>query len=218
MRSFLPGDIKTVITDPPFNAGKKFDNDDLPPLEFRAFCNRFALELYRLKPSNILIEVGKDDLIMRQEIERYFKFEYSICLNYTNSMRNGKVGYSNWGLVLWFSNGGAVSQRYKDRLDSAIHSTIDEFEHPSPKEVIHYSHLLRMFADGESPTLDPFLGSGTTLRAAKNLGYPAIGIEISEAYCEIAVNRLQQVSMFEALPIVLPELEQLELLSLQDEL
>lgn len=67
--------------------------------------------------------------------------------------------------------------------------------HPNQKPLPLFKWCIEK-TDAET-ILDPFMGSGTTLRAAKDLGRKAIGIEIEEKYCEIAVKRLAQ----EVLPL-----------------
>ena len=49
-------------------------------------------------------------------------------------------------------------------------------------------YFVNLGSEPGNVVLDPFMGSGTTLRAAKDLGRKAIGIEIEEKYCEIAAN------------------------------
>lgn len=66
--------------------------------------------------------------------------------------------------------------------------------HPTQKN----TRLMReLLLRTEGSVVDPFMGSGTTLRAAKDLGRQAIGIDVEERWCEVAAKRLRQ----EVLPL-----------------
>jgi len=73
--------------------------------------------------------------------------------------------------------------------------------HPTQKPVkLLQKIILDVVKDKTQAIIDPFMGSGTTLIAAKNLGIPAVGIDIEEHNCQIAVERLRQESLFKATP------------------
>lgn len=75
-------------------------------------------------------------------------------------------------------------------------STMDPV-HPTVKPVVMLRRMINWSTDAGELVLDPFMGSGTTLRAAKDTGRRAIGIEVEERYCEIAAKRMSQ----EVLPL-----------------
>lgn len=65
-------------------------------------------------------------------------------------------------------------------------------DHPTPKPVALMQHFARLHSDAGDLIIDPCMGAGTTLVAAKRLDVHAIGIEIAERYCETAARRLAQ--------------------------
>jgi DNA modification methylase len=78
-------------------------------------------------------------------------------------------------------NNGSV----KNSLPMANH-------HPTVKPIKLMEYLIKLIMPPKDGILlDPFSGSGSTLIAAKNLGYKSIGIEMHEEYCEIAMARLK---------------------------
>lgn len=64
--------------------------------------------------------------------------------------------------------------------------------HPCPRKLGHVQWIVNWWTEETDVIVDPFMGSGTTLRAAKDCGRRAVGIEVEEAYCEIAAKRMGQ--------------------------
>lgn len=83
-------------------------------------------------------------------------------------------------------------------------------QHPTQKPLTLMRWCLGLFPNATT-VLDPFMGSGTTLRAALDLGRCAIGIEIEERYCEIAAERLRQAPLPMDVPPAAPAPEQVAL-------
>ena len=73
-------------------------------------------------------------------------------------------------------------------------------DHPTQKPLAVMKWAILQAPDDCAVILDPFMGSGTTLRAAKDLGRKAIGIELNERYCETAAERLRQSALEFAAP------------------
>lgn len=101
----------------------------------------------------------------------------------------GRWGFTCFHPVLFY---GARPNTVLTPSSIQSFDTSDDVDHPCPKPLTWLRWLVGKVSNVNETVLDPFMGSGTTLWAAKQLGRRAIGIEIEEKYCEIAVKRLAQ--------------------------
>jgi site-specific DNA-methyltransferase (adenine-specific) len=101
--------------------------------------------------------------------------------------------YMNSEAILVFSrNGASWPKSVRFHSDTYLVSPWGKNGHPNFKPPNVIVDLAQHLSTDKSVILDPFMGSGTTLRAAKDLRRRAIGIEIEERYCETAAKRLEQ--------------------------
>ena len=92
---------------------------------------------------------------------------------------------------------GRLFGEYTDKSSFHVYRVGDRDTcHPNEKPIPVVARLVRLGSAEMEILCDPFMGSGTTLIAARDLGRQAIGIEIEERYCEIAANRLRQKVLF----------------------
>ncbi len=178
-REVLPqlAPVDLVVTDPPYGCGKaEWDS---------SFPTEWYVEAKRLAPTTCVItgSAGLPDSIKLVGAD----FLDVIAARNLNGMTRGPLGFGNWLAAVV---AGTKPPQGINCFDFTVNGEMPA--HPSPKPLRYMQKLLaRMLPKGGS-LIDPFMGSGTTLRAAKDLGLKAIGIELEKRYCEIAVQRLRQ--------------------------
>lgn len=202
-REILPALQGVVVTDPPYNVGYQYDGYD----------DRLSDYLY----ADLLSVTCRPPSVVIHYPEAMFDVASALGIGPEKTaawVYNGGTRPRKWRMVGWFGvepRFSDVRQPYKNSSDKRIRAKVESdgaalydwwhielVKNVSSSKTAHPCQipldLMRRIV-GVTPAefiIDPFAGSGTTLRAAKDLGRKVVGIELSEAYCEIAALRCAQ--------------------------
>jgi len=179
--------IDCIITDPPYGIDFKYDEyKDNPKLHKDRITE--WMTMFRKLSKKIALTPG----IL--QMWDYPKPDWVLCWRKTFSVSRSLFGANNWEPVLYYGKGGR-NGRQSDFFEATFMNDKQAAQHPCPKPVKWAKWLMITIAKKEEYVFDPFMGSGTTLLAAKQLGRKAVGIELSKKYCDIAIQRLSQTQL-----------------------
>lgn len=196
--------VDLVLTDPPYGIGKdgqKFStgkHGGRKAYDFMGWdAQRPSAEIFQL-----ILKASLNQIIWGGN---YFADLLPATSGWLVWDKGQRINQSD-GELAWTSFQGALRIWTMNRVELLTEGAA----HPTQKPT-KLIQLCVLHVEGQiKPTLvntilDPFMGSGTTLKAAKLLGKQAIGIEIEERYCEIAAKRCEsiQAGLFDV-PIVVP--------------
>lgn len=199
--------VDLVLTDPPYNI-RKADWDNLHPAEYMALLSERMADGAALYCFYSCLRIPE----IQPVIERHLTLK-NVCV-WWSSNSSGRLTARDryhfaWQPCFYAVKGNNAScnvydfWRYGAKNSNDVwrfpvpqtNFNRDKKEHVTQKPLMLFKQIIGASSREGDLVLDPFMGSGTTLRAAKDLGRRAIGIEIEERYCEIAANRMAQMVM-----------------------
>jgi DNA modification methylase len=208
MKSIPDKSIDLVLTDPPYNIARNnnFSTMGRAGIDFGEWDKGFDLFSYIDQVSRILKKDGSfvvfNDWKNLGAIADYaekqgFDTKDMIRLEKSNPMpRNRDRRYiTDYECAIWFVKKGAKwtfnrqdSKYQRPKFVASIESGL----HPTQKNLSLMENLVKIHSNQGDMVIDPFMGSGTTGVACKNLGRKFIGIEQDANYFGIAKNRIYE--------------------------
>lgn len=192
MKSFPDKSIDLVLTDPVWpNALPTLVGSDDP---YGLFASA-AVEIARLTDT-LAMQLGcTSDPRFLASVPKELPYLRTMWLRYAMSTMRGRVLI---GSDVVYVFGRPPKSRKRNHLISGELTSYQSlqqkksFGHPTPRALDHVRGLVSKLSNEGDTVLDPFLGSGTTARACKDLHRHFIGIEIDPRYAAIAEMRLRQ--------------------------
>ena len=188
-REILPTlDFQAIVTDAPYGVGINYGAFSDTPLEVHELAQFMAPFLASAGSAAVLCGVPQMWLWPQPN--------WVLCWSYWPSTNTFcSWGFSQWQPVLVYGKDPYLTQRlgpHPTIIDYARPPEPDGKGHPCPKSSILMRKVIKRAMLPGAFIVDPFMGSGTTLVAARDQDHRAIGIEIEERYCALAVKRLSQ--------------------------
>lgn len=179
--------VDLVLTDPPYGIGLGYGQYDDTSNNLDNII-RDIFPIIQDKGFRVMLTPGVNN------VWKYPPPTWILAWVYGTTNTWGGWGFNSWQPILVYGKDPFLENKMGARMDIISDSHVSrKYNHPCPKPIHFIKKMIERGSVRQTDTiLDPFMGSGTTLVAAKQLGRKAIGIEIEEKYCEIAVKRLSQ--------------------------
>ena len=201
MKELPDESVDAVITDPPYNIGKDFANDNLNINELIKFSSYYLTEMKRVikphKPILIFYNSGESfgsffniaSSILKFKKLMFFYKPNDVSMPLISVLRKSEA-------LLLFTDEGTINYEHEENTHDVIiynYKKLDKsFYHQTIKPIEVIRKIVKSFTKKYDIILDPFMGSGTTGVACVQLNRNFIGYEISPEYFKIAEKRINE--------------------------